>query len=163
MLKRIQSTLAEMKTLLLNNNEIRKLLCNDSNNCLNMETPTVKDAEKYITLRPIFQFENTDDYAQQGMINIFVSDGEPDDEQNMFSGVVQVNVVYNVDKWELVDNKIRVLELANKVIELLNNKKFSVSNRVEFTSLQQLILSKQLVGYALLFAIDDGNSNLNNF
>ena len=163
MLRRIQSTLAEIKATLLNNGVIRQLLCNDSNNCLNMETPTVKSAEKYITLRPIFQFENTDDYAQQGMINIFLADGEPNDEVNMFSGVVQVNVVYNVDKWELIDNKIRTLELANKVIELLNNKKFSVSNKIEFTNLQQLILSKQLVGYALLFTIDDGNSNLEKF
>lgn len=163
MLKRIQSTLAEIKATLLNNGVIRQLLCNDNNNCLNMETPTVKSAEKYITLRPIFQFENTDDYAQQGMINIFLVDGQPDDDVNMFSGVVQVNVVYNVDKWELIDNKIRTLELANKVIELLNNKKFSVSHKIELTNLQQLILSKQLVGYALLFAIDDGNSNLEKF
>jgi DNA-binding transcriptional regulator/RsmH inhibitor MraZ len=97
------------------------------------------------------------------MINIVFSDGEPDDEANMLDGVVQVNVVYNTDKWELVDNKIRTLELADKVIELLNNKKFSVSNKIEFTSMQQLILSKQLVGYALLFAISDGNSNLEKF
>jgi flagellar hook assembly protein FlgD len=163
MLKRIQSTLAEIKATLLNNGVIRQLLCNDSNNCLNMETPTVKSAEKYITLKPVFQFENTDDYAQNGMINIVFSDGEPDDEANMLDGVVQVNVVYNTDKWELVDNKIRTLELADKVIELLNNKKFSVSNKIEFTSMQQLILSKQLVGYALLFAISDGNSNLEKF
>ena len=163
MLRRIQSTLAEIKATLLNNGIIRQLLCNDSNNCLNMETPTVKSAEKYITLRPVYQFENTDDYAQNGMINIVLSDGEPNDDYNMFDGIVQVNVVYNVDKWELIDNKIRTLELANKVIELLNNKKFSVSNKLEFTNLQQLILSKQLVGYALLFVINDGNSNLEKF
>jgi DNA-binding transcriptional regulator/RsmH inhibitor MraZ len=81
----------------------------------------------------------------------------------MFNGIIQINVVYNVDKWELVDNKIRTLELANKVIELLNNTKFSVSNKLNFTNLQQLILSKQLVGYALLFSINDGNSNLEKF
>lgn len=163
MLRRIQSTLAEIKATLLNNGVIRQLLCNDSNNCLNMETPTVKSAEKYITLRPIYQFENTDDYSQQGMVNIFLADGEPDDDINMFNGVIQVNVVYNVDKWELIDNKIRTLELANKVIELLDNKKFSISNKIEFTNLQQLILSKQLIGYALLFTVNDGNSNLEKF
>lgn len=163
MLKRIQLTLAEIKATLLNNGVIRQLLCNDSNNCLNMETPTVKSAEKYITLKPVFQFENTDDYAQHGMINIVLSDGEPNDEANVFDGIIQINVAYNTDKWELIDNKIRTLELANKVIELLNNKKFSISNKLEFTNLQQLILSKQLVGYALLFAVNDGNSNLEKF
>ena len=163
MLKQIQTTLAGIKTVLLNDETIRKLLCNDSNNCLNMEPPTTKSAEKYITLRPIFQFENTDDYAQNGMINIYLSDGEPNDDMNLFQGIVQANVVYNVDKWELVDNKIRTLELADKVINLLDNKKFSTSNKLVFNSLQQLILSKQLVGYALLFNVDDGNSSLEKF
>jgi hypothetical protein len=128
-----------------------------------METPTIKSAEKYITLRPVFQFENTDDYAQNGMINIILSDGQPDDDINIFEGVIQINVVYNTDKWELIDNKIRTIELADKVIELLDNKKFSISNKIEFTNLQQLILSKQLIGYALLFTVNDGNSNLEKF
>ena len=163
MLTRIQTTLAGIKTVLLNNDIVRKLLYNDSNNCLSMDTPTRQMAEKYITLKPIYQFENIDDYAQNSMINIFLADGEPDDEHNLFTGVVQINIVTNIDKWELVNDKIRPLELANKVIELLNNKKFSVSNGLEFTNIQQLILSKQVVGYALLFAIDDGNSNLENF
>ena len=163
MLKRIQLALAEIKATLLNNETIRKLLYNDSNNCLNMETPTVKNTEKYITLRPVFQFENNDDYAQNGMINIVLANGEPNDEANIFDAIIQVNIVYNTDKWELVDNKIRTIELADKVIELLNNKKFSVSNEIEFTNLQELILSKQLVGYALLFAVNDGNSNLEKF
>jgi hypothetical protein len=163
MLKQIQSTLAGVKTVLLNDEIVRKLLCNDSNNCLNMDTPTVTSAEKYITLKPVYQFENTDAYAQNGMINIFLSDGEPNSDINLFQGIMQINIVFNVDKWELVDNKIRTLEIADKVINLLDNKKFSTSNKLSFNSLQQLILSKQLVGYALLFNIDDGNSDLNNF
>ena len=163
MLKQIQSTLAGIKTVLLKDTIVRKLLCNDSNNCLNMDAPDEKSAEKYITLKPVFQFENIDDYTQQGMINIFLSDGQPDDEINIFSGVLQINVVYNTDKWELIDNKIRTLELADKVINLLNNKKFSTSNKLKFDNLQQLILSKQLVGYALLFTINDGNSELEKF
>lgn len=163
MLKQIQSTLAGIKTVLLNEPIIRKLLCNDSNNCLNMDAPTIKDAEKYITLKPVFQFENTDDYSQNGIINIYLADGGPDADNNMFNGILQINVAFNTDKWELVDNKIRTLEIADKVINLLDNKKFSTSNKLSFDSLQQLILSKQLVGYALLFNIDDGNSNLKNF
>ena len=163
MLTRIQATLAGIKTVLLNNETIRKLLYIDSNNCLNMDAPTRKMAEKYITLKPIYQFENIDDYSQNSMINIFLADGEPNAEINEFNGVVQVNIVTNIDKWDLVDDKIRPLELANKVIELLNNKKFSVSNTLEFNNIQQLILTKQVVGYALLFSIDDGNSNLEKF
>jgi hypothetical protein len=85
------------------------------------------------------------------------------ENQHMLKRIQERSSFYNVDKWELIDNKIRTIELADKVIELLNNKKFSVSNKFEFTNLQQLILSKQLVGYALLFAINDGNSNLEKF
>ena len=50
-----------------------------------------------------------------------------------------------------------------EIISLLDNKKFTTSNPVTFSRLQQLILNKKLTGYALLFDITDGNSELKNF
>lgn len=163
MLERLEQSIFAIKSLLLNEGDIRKLLCNSSNNCLNMTAPTLEEAQNYITLKPIYQFENKD-YEQNGMINLYYTELTPDDEvDTAVSGTLQVNVVYNVDKWELVDNKIRVIQLSNKIIKLLNNKKFNVSNQLTFASMQELIISKTVVGYALLFSITDGNSNLQNF
>lgn len=163
MFERIQTTIKAIKRQLLNDEVIRKLLYNDSNNALNLPTPQNKDVAKYITTYPIYEFEDKEDYTQHGMINIFMADSEPNDEDNSIAAMIRINVVYNTDKWELIDGDCRPLVIADRIVELIDKKKLSVSNPVEYTNIQELIISKKLVGYALLFDITDGNSELENF
>ena len=162
MFERIQTSLKAIKRQLLSDEVIRKLLYNDSNNALNLPTPQQKDVEKYITNHPIYEFENKQEYNQHGMINVFMTDSEPD-EDNIISTIIRINVVYNVDKWELIDGSCRPLAIADRIIELIDNKKLSISNPISYASIQELILSKQLVGYTLLFDFIDGDSDLENF
>lgn len=163
MLEGIQNTLIAIRKQLLSDKIIRKLIFNDSNNALNMDVPLLEECKKYITLKPIYQFENKKDYEQNTMINIFLTDGQPLDEEVGLDGVIQINVVVNIDKWDLLDDKIRPIELSNRIIKILNNKKFITSNPLSFSSITQLIINKQLVGYALLFNIVDGNGSLDNY
>ena len=160
MFERIESSLAAIKSVLLNDEIVRKLVYNDSNNALNIAAPNPDEANKYITLRPIYQFENMADFSQNGMVNIFFDNGSPAVDDNALTGVIQVNVVFNIDKWELVNNKIRPIVLSDRIIKLLDGRKFTISNPLEFNSIQQLIISKQLVGYALLFDIVDGSGDI---
>lgn len=163
MLERVETTLAAIKNCLLNDDVVRKLVYNDSNNALNMETPDIDKVNKYITLRPIYQFENMADFSQNSMINIYFTDGSPQEEEVGIEGIIQINVVVNIDKWELVDNKIRPIHLANRIIKLLNDKKFTISNSLSLENINQLIISKQLVGYALLFNVIDGSGDLDKY
>ena len=163
MLSRIESTIMAIKKTLLNDEIVKKLIFNDSNNALQLSSPTIDEVDEYITEYPIFDFEIGGNNEKNGMINIYVIDGYPDKENLAIDATLQVNVVFNKDKWKLVDNKIRPLELADRVISLLNNKKFTTSNPLVFSRMQQLILNKKLVGYALLFDIADGSSELKNF
>ena len=163
MLTRVEKLPGEVKTLLLNNKIVRQLLGNDSNAPLSIEAPPKEKINDYIITHPIYQFENKDNYQQHGMINTYVTSASPDDEELSIYGILRVNIVFNVDKWDLVDNKCRPMSIANEVIKLVNNHKFSISNKVEFASLDELIVSKQLVGYTLLFNITDGSGDLDNF
>lgn len=163
MLNRIESTIAAIKRALLNDETIRKLMFNDSNNALQLSTPTVQQVDEYITTYPIFEFETQQNFEKNGMINIYIIDGYPNKDHLAVDATVQINVVFNRDKWMLVDNKIRPLQVANKIIQLVDNKKFTTSNPATLSRMQQLILNKKLVGYALLFDFTDGNSDLNNF
>lgn len=163
MFERVDSTIKAIRRQLLEDESIRKLLFHNSNNALQLSAPDKKDVEKYITTCPIYSFEGKDDYTQQGMINLFMSDSNPDGEQVGINGVIRCNVVYNTDKWTLVDGSCRLLKIIDRIIALTDKRKFSISNAVEYVNAQELILSKQLVGYALLFEIYDGDSNLQNF
>lgn len=161
MFQRVSSTLAEIRSKLLNNTNIRKLLYNDSNNALNMDIPSIDNVEKYITLYPIYDFEHKQDYEQNSMINIVLDNADVED--NELGGILRINIATNIDKWDLVGNKIRPLELANEIYKTLYGVKFSISNLLDFNTIQELIINKSLVGYALLYDFVDGNGTINNF
>ena len=165
MYRNIQKTLFAIRSVLLNSEIVKKLLYNDSNAALDMPAPKSEDVKDYITLQPIYEFGNDSNkkYEQNGMVNIVLEQNQPNEEDNSLIGIIRINVVFNVDKWELINDKIRPIELSNKIIELLDNKKFSISNPLSFSSMQPLILTKQLTGYALLFDMIDGSSNLENY
>lgn len=161
MLERIEQMLQDAREVLLDDPIIRKLLYHDSNNALNMGEVDRSAIEKYITNYPIYEFENKADYTQNAMINIFLADTELDDDQTTIAGVLRVNLVVNVDKWELVGGRCRPLVLVDRIVGLLNNQNLHLSNPIAFDSFQELLVSKKLVGYALLFNIVDGVTEIN--
>ena len=161
MFERVEQMLQDARQLLLNDVVVRKLLYHDSNNALNMADVDHSAVEKYITNYPIYQFENKADYTQNAMVNVFLADTGLDDEQITLQGVLRINIVVNVDKWELVGGRCRPLALADRIIMLLNNENLGLSNPITFDSFQELLVSKKLVGYALLFNIADGVTEIN--
>lgn len=161
MFERVEQMLQDARQLLLNDMVVRKLLYHDSNNALNMADVDQSAVEKYITNYPIYQFENKADYTQNAMVNVFLADTGLDDEQITLQGVLRINIVVNVDKWELVGGRCRPLALADRIIMLLNNENLGLSNPITFDSFQELLVSKKLVGYALLFNIADGVTEIN--
>lgn len=163
MLERIESTMAAMRNKLANDQIITKLLTYDGNDALYVKEQHVENIEEYITLRPIFEFENKENYDQNSIINIYMTQASPYEDIVKIDGMLQVNVVCNLDVWELVDNKIRPLQIANRIIALVNNQKFTASNKIILNTITDLIISKKMVGYALLFEITDGSEEKDKF
>ena len=163
MLTRIESTLAAIRTKLYNDETIRKLLFHDSNNALQMLAPQEAEVKDYITLKPVFEFENKEDYTQNSIINIYMTQTDPLEDVVGVDSTVQINVVCNVDIWELIDNKIRPIQLVNRIIKLINGCKFTASNKLVLTTITDLIINKKMVGYAILFEITDGSGTNEKF
>lgn len=164
MLRRIQSTMAAIRTKLKNDEVIRKLLCCDGNNALLLqEAPSIEEVNKYITLRPVFEFENKEDWKQNSIINIYMTEASPSEEEKTLMAVIQINVVCNQDVWDLVDDKSRPIELVNRIEKLVNGTKFTVSNKLVLNTVTDLIINKKVFGYALLFEIIDGSGEKDKF
>jgi len=159
MLENIESLLFEIRTVLLNSAIIRQLVFNDSNNALNITAPTVAQVESFITLYPTFDMNLYTDTLNT-MINILVDQCIIGDIDISINGILKLNIVTNIDKWVLVDNKLRIFQIMNEIIKKINNVKFSVSNKVEFVSFSELIATNKIVGYTMFFSLTDGNSEV---
>ena len=97
------------------------------------------------------------------MVNIYTTEIAPVDDTKAIVGVVQINIVCNQDVWELDDDKIRPLCIVDRIIQLFDGCKFTVSNKVEFSSLTDLVINKKVFGYALLFTLTDGSEENDKF
>lgn len=156
MFERIEKTINEVRNTLIGDNDIRKLVYNDSNNALQLPSPTVNQVQKYIVTCPIFDLCETDEYNKNTLIQVELD--ETDNAEGYLNGVLRVNIVCNREKWNLIEAKIRPLQITNRVIDLLDGNKFSCSNELHFDNLTPLIINKKITGYALLFQIRDGNN-----
>lgn len=108
MFERFEKMLPQIRRIILEDEIVRRLLYHDSNNAFYMDTPTIDDVKDYITLRPIYSLDGHGKYEQNGMINVYWAKLPRNDyDEVVITGILRVGVIFNVDKWELVGDKIR--------------------------------------------------------
>lgn len=157
MFERVEKTLFEIKNTLLNDQFIRNELYYAScgkdfeGEKVDINKKLVQD---YITLFPLYDLN--EDYSKNLWIQIVFDSGEKDND-NCLVGIVKINVVMNNTKW-IHNNRIVPLSVADKIIELLDKRKFSISNTLQFDTIVPLAITKQITGYTLMFNLVDGNA-----
>lgn len=77
-------------------------------------------------------------------------------------GMIYITPVTNYEHWMLNDNKMRLFEIAERVLQDIDDRKFSPSGKSTVMSIERVLISKQLYGYAIKVATtdDSGKSNL---
>lgn len=163
MLENIQETLFQIRDTLINDEELRKLVYNDSNNALELDAPSKEEVSDYFSLAPIFEFNTEAGYDHSCGISLVFTEFDEDEDIEEVSATLVVNVIVNNAKWLLTNKKIRPLAIIDRITSLLLNKKFSVAVPLEFRGASNLILTKQISGYALTFGVLDGSAEIENF
>lgn len=154
-LNRIEKTLFEIKRVLLENENIRKLLFNDGEDALRQPTPAVNEVDNYIVLDPVYEAK---DCSKGVFVNIIIESGNAQ-EDNIIFGTIRINIAANRGVW-FIENGVRILRLGDEIINILEQCKFSISNNITFDSFSTLIIDKDLYGYTLSFDFSDGVGNI---
>ena len=164
MFERFEKMLPQIRRIILEDEIVRRLLYHDSNNAFYMDTPTIDDVKDYITLRPIYSLDGHGKYEQNGMINVYWAKLPRNDyDEVVITGILRVGVIFNVDKWELVGDKIRPIQVCDRITTRLDGITLETSNPMKFHSMEETIINKQLVGYTLLFSVTDGSSETQDY
>lgn len=74
-------------------------------------------------------------------------------------GMVIFDILCNTEYWELGDYQMRPLKIAGIIDGLLSGTKLSGIGELQFSRLDQLILSEELSGYSLSFVATHGNDD----
>lgn len=162
----IQTTMFEIKAALLNNGDIRKLLYYDIPEALEADvTPSINDLTKdannkdlhYITLFPIME-KGIVEYGRNTyiMITLPLIDLDTDEDNNIYPGIT-VTAITDSEHYMLSNDRLRLLEICNRVIKILDNQKFTVAGKLEVIQLKEIVFNEQIYGYTLkVFSSDMG-------
>jgi hypothetical protein len=155
LISNLNKTLFAIRSKLINNNDLTKLLFYSVANPLEQNDLTTEQKNSIITLNPIVEY-NTD---PNNTINNFISIGVPmiGYGDNMEGVLIRIDVaiVCHVDYWELNNNRLRLMSVAELVFDELNEQKFSLSGKLVIDAFKPEIFQDNLVGYRLTgFVVD---------
>lgn len=155
-LLRLDNTFKSIKTKLLLNEDIRKMLYYDVIN-ESTSVPPIQLAAEHVFIQPIIAVETTEPFNKRNYITITGPEG--DISGNKIDYVIRIIVMCDKSSWNLNDSS-RPLLLAQEIINELNNEKFQLSNPLSFTNIIETVTSKDVYGYSLLFDTADGISDI---
>ena len=158
----LQKTIYQIKTLIQNDKNIRKLLLHDVNNALEAAEVPYDEAEEYIVLSPIFDMTK-EPFNKNTIISIALSRGVKAEDEKILNGIVKINVLTQSTLWPLTDNKIRPLEIANRLMDLLDGTKMATSHKLVFNVIEVAILNENVNGYSLSFYLNEGSDLIAEF
>lgn len=153
-LLRLDDTFKSIKTKLLLNEDIRKMLYYDVVD-ENTIAPPIELAAEHVFTQPVIAVETTEPFNKRNYITITSPEG--DKSGNKMDYIIRIIIMCDKSSWNL-NSSARPLLLAQEVINELNNEKFKLSNPLSFSNIVETVTSKDVCGYSLLFDTTDGIS-----
>lgn len=155
-LLRLDNTFKSIKTKLLLNENIRKMLYYDAID-ENTSVPPIELTAEHVFIQPIIAVETSEPFNKRNYITITSPEGDVSD--NKMDYVIRIIVMCDKSSWNL-NGSARPLLLAQEIINELHNEKFQLSNPLYFTNIVETVTSKDVCGYSLLFDTTDGISDI---
>lgn len=155
LLNNIQKALYQIKSLIINNEEIQKLLYYTSADCLELNALTSDAVEDRVVLFPVFN-TTKEPFNSSSFITIQIVTLS-DDEESSMKGILRINIMSHNNLWEINNSKIRPLKIIDVLISILDGTKFSISNKLHFSNMQLAVLGEDVSGYIIIFDILEGS------
>lgn len=160
LLSNVNKTLYAIKSKLVNNDTITKTLYYSVANPLEQAAMTTAQKEAVVVMNPIVEY-NTD---PNNTINNFIAIGVPmvvyGDNLEGVAIRINIAIVCHTDYWELNNNRLRLMVVADEVFSELNEQKFSLSGKFVVDGFEPEIFRDNLVGYRLTGMIMDSDLDI---
>jgi hypothetical protein len=154
-LTKILKILPEFKTALLADEKLRKMLAYESTDALSKDAPTIASVSDFIILRPLAEsgIRNFGKHTYI-IIDIDLIDLDTSDD-NAITASIDIAVISQFDTWVLDEDKVRVLEICNRVVNAIDSKKFTMSGEADVWEIRRVTIDKQSTSYVCRVLVSD--------
>lgn len=151
---RLESTMRDVKQQLLLDEDMRKWLFYENiENLENMAVPSIASCKNHIFLQPIVDTDVTPPFDKLNYITITVPESAIGNKINY---VFRVIVMCDKRCWTYDDDRIRPLHMTQKIINILDGKKFKCAAPLSVSKIIETVTNKTMYGYSIIFGLSDG-------
>ena len=153
---RVEKTIQEIKAKILMNEEVRKLLFYESDALVDgVEIPSVQMVEGNVFTQPVVNVTTEPPFNKKIFIAISLS-ASGFRAVNEVDHAIKVAIMCHSSDWIYGENKVRVLHLAQEVINAIDGRKFACAERIDYEQLLQTVVNEDITGYSIIFSVADG-------
>jgi hypothetical protein len=151
-----EKALFQIKTLLLQNTNLRKLLYNTVPSALEETAPTVSEVEELITLTPYLE---NDEGVANSYKNAFIAIYPTRFNIDNIGDVIQIaiSVFVSKDYYELDNERLRVFSILEECEKTLDNVKLEFAGKLELQNAAIEVLDvNKYIGYITGWEVVNG-------
>ena len=109
----------------------------------------------YIKIEPKIPFGENEEV--KSYILITFDNFAPNNQNEYYRDcVIEIDIICNTEYWDVGNFRVRPLQIAGYIDGILNNSKLSGIGTLQFLSCNELVLSKDLSGYCLMYSAIHG-------
>lgn len=147
--------------------KLKRLLLINTDDCLfdttnpayieKINSMSVSDMREkgYIKIEPKIPFGENEEV--KSYILITFDNFTPNRENGYYRDcIIEIDIICHTDYWDVGNFRVRPLQIAGYIDGILNGAKLSGIGTLDFISCNELVLSKELSGYCLMYSAIHG-------
>lgn len=143
---------------------LKRLLCNNAKTCLEDPTPVISVAEmidkKILKIVPKITVDK--EILQYVIINF--DNFSPNATNTEFrDNILEFDIVCHFDQWNLGNFRLRPYRIAAELDSIFNGKYLTGIGTLEFLGANQIVLTDEFAGLALMYAVIHGEEDKNAY
>ena len=144
----------QIKNVLLDSPELKKLIFYNTPNALERAEPTYAECRSSIYIKPIiYIYDDSPEFGISSFISIGLIEAVIHD--GSISSSIKISIVCNREVWELDNNRVRPLAIVSEAEKQLNNTKLGMAGKLELKVLKEVYFNNDSIGYTMLFDIKE--------
>lgn len=153
-IKNIDRIIMEIKKMLLTNDNIRKLLGDNTPSALSNTAPTkLETSELILTTPAVYMNDDESNVKYNTFAVVYVPLFEFNSQMNDITFVI--DMFTRKELIELDNSQLRLHQLLAEIVETIDNKRISMAGRIQITTATYINIGNRYLGFQLEMSVLD--------
>lgn len=153
-IKNIDRVVSEIKKMLLNNENIRKLIAVNTPNALASEVPSKNTVSEFILTSPaVYMTEDENQVNYNTFAVVYIPLLEFNSQMNDLT--FAIDLFTRKELIELDNSQLRLHQLLAEIVESIDNKRVSMAGRIQLTTATYINIGNRYLGFQIEMSIID--------